>query len=393
MAQSISLLQALKSLDVKDHRAARGRRFPLSSILALTVLAMLCGATSQAAICQFAEARGPDLLKLIGIRRRRGPTPATLCRVFAGLDVEAFEAVLASWVQGRIGPEAARRVAIDGKVLRGSRDGDLPAVHLLAAFAVQAEAVVGQLRVAADTNEHKAALELLGVLPLEGTVVTGDAMFTHRDFCETIVNGGGDYVLPIKGNQATLARDVADAFEDAPDGRAGSSDDGGKPGAGTGPDGDFEVATEVDKGHGRIERRSLTTTPLLNAYLAGDWPGIGQVFRLVRVRTVAGKTTVEVVYGLTSLGPEEASAEDLLELVRSHWGIENKLHWTRDETLGEDRCRVRAGGGAAAQAFAAMRNVVSYLINQVRGGMSRAAKIREFGWQPEKALGLVTNPL
>ena len=127
------------------------------------------------------------------------------------------------------------------------------------------KAVLAQLRVDAKTNEHKAALELLGVLPLKGKVVSGDAMFTHRDVCATVIEGGGDYVLPVKENQPTLAKDIAAAFAE--------------PEAGLSPlqaarrQAEIERASEVDKGHGRVEKRSIEVTSSLGEYLGSDWPG------------------------------------------------------------------------------------------------------------------------
>ena len=117
-----------------------------------------------------------------------------------------------TWIRTRLGPADAPNLNLDGKTARGSRDGEMPGVHLVATYAPDVKAVLAQLRVDAKTNEHKAALELLGVLPIRGKVITGDAMFTHRDVCAAIIDGGGDYVLPVKDNQPTLAQDIAAAF-------------------------------------------------------------------------------------------------------------------------------------------------------------------------------------
>jgi hypothetical protein len=128
----------------------------------------------------------------------------------------------------------------------------------------------------------------------------------------------------------------------------------------------------------------LTSTLALNDYL--DWPEVGQVFRVERTRMVGGVRTTEVVYGITSLTRERADAERLLDLVRAHWGIENRLHYVRDETLGEDRCRVRKG--SAAEILAAVRNVAVYLLEGV-GAASKAAATRRLAARPGEALRLV----
>jgi predicted transposase YbfD/YdcC len=133
-----------------------------------------------------------------------------------------------------------------------------------------------------------------------------------------------------------------------------------------------------------VEYRRLTSTTMLNDYL--DWPDVGQVFELERVRIKGGKTEVEVVYGITSLKRQGASAEELMGLVRGHWGIENKLHYVRDETLGEDRCRVRKG--SAAQALAALRNVAVYLLGEV-DPKNKAAATRRLAARPEEAIALL----
>jgi predicted transposase YbfD/YdcC len=151
---------------------------------------------------------------------------------------------------------------------------------------------------------------------------------------------------------------------------------------------DTQTHSTVGKGHGRRERRTLTTTTWLNAYLR-DWPEVGQVFRLIRTRTKKGVTTTEVVYGITSLTRAEADAERLLALTRAHWGIENGLHHVRDETFREDRCRVRRGH--AGRVLASLRNVAVYLLRGT-DHPSVAAATRAMSARPDLALNLLTAP-
>jgi hypothetical protein len=155
---------------------------------------------------------------LLGFRKFRPPSRSTFSRVFAVLDVVVFEACVEESIRARVGSQRFEQIALDGKSLRGSRDGDLSAVHLLAAYAPEIQATLAQVRVDAATNEHKAALELLGVVPLKGKVVTAHAMFTHRDFCAKVREGGGDFVLPVKDNQTTLQSDIRAVFSDPPAG-------------------------------------------------------------------------------------------------------------------------------------------------------------------------------
>ncbi len=215
MTPSLSLSECFASLP--DPRSPLGRRHPLPATLGPVTVAVLCGARSLEAIAQFARDRGPGFAAALGFTRRATPCKATLSNLLRRLDIAAFERSLAAWVAGRLGPDDAREAAIDGKALRGSADGAIPGVHLLAAYAPAASAVLGQLRVDLKTNEHKAALELLGLLPLGRAVVTADAMFTHADFAAEVLAGGGDYLLPVKENRPTLLADVALAFE-APEG-------------------------------------------------------------------------------------------------------------------------------------------------------------------------------
>jgi predicted transposase YbfD/YdcC len=150
----------------------------------------------------------------------------------------------------------------------------------------------------------------------------------------------------------------------------------------------FEQFTEVDKGHGRIEKRTLTTTTWLTDYLASDWENCLQVFQIRRERRIGSKVEVEVVYGITSLSRDQADAERLLRLNRDHWGIENGLHYRRDVTLCEDASRIRKGG--AGQVMAILRNIIIYLLPR-SGQKSLPAAIRHYMFHPEKTLEIMSS--
>jgi hypothetical protein len=197
---------------IPDPRDRRGRHHPLVAVLSLTVVAMLAGCKSLEAISQFGRDHGLALAHALGFRRAKTPAKSTLSELFRVLDPAAFEAAIRVWLEAR-GATAGDHLALDGKTARGSVTATAAGVHLLAAYATEHAAVVAQLAVARSTNEHKAALRLLGVLPLAGKVVTADAMFTHADVCDTITDAGGDYVLAVKDNQAGLLADIAAVFE------------------------------------------------------------------------------------------------------------------------------------------------------------------------------------
>jgi len=308
-----SLMELLEG--IHDPRSAKGKRHPLSAILGLAVVAMLAGMTSYEAIAQYGQERGREFLYLLGFTRGRGLCKATYSRVFRRIDIADFEARISQWILGRLRPGEAPHLAIDGKTARGSRDPDTPAAHLVAAYAPDVHATVAQLRVDAKTNEHKAALELLGVLPIESKVITGDAMFTHRDTCAKIIEEGSDYIVPVKDNQPTLRANIEAVFAE--------------PEAGLSPlrvarrESEIEHASETTKGNGRVEKRTIEVTSALAEYLQSDWSGCAQVFRLTRERRIGTKTEIEVVFGVTSLARQQAGPRRLLELIRAHWGIEN----------------------------------------------------------------------
>ena len=200
-------------------------------------------------------------------------------------------------------------------------------------------------------------------ISVEGKVVTGDALYCQRRLCELIVSEGGDYLLLVKGNQKSLLEDVEFCFE--------------------GSDASYHYAETEDRHGDRWEHRRLWATDTLKDYL--DWPGHAQVIKMESVRLVKGKATRQVRYGITSLGTQ-VSAVRLLRLMRGHWSIENRLHYVRDFTMGEDGSQVRTK--SAPQVLAALRNLVLNIL-RLSGATNIAAMIRTIGWQPNGALELL----
>lgn len=210
----ISLWEALGR--VRDHRRGEGKRYPLAGLLLIAVASFLAGRRTQLGIVRWGRQLSLEALASLGITRGRVPAPSVWCEVFQGLDIASLEAALGGWViDGRApGHIAPGHIAIDGKRLRGSATAQAPGVHLLAAFSEAMDGVVGQLRVEPGSNEITAALALLKTLPLAGSVVTGDAIFTQKEICRVIVDGGGSYVFTVKDNQPALRADIALAFGD-----------------------------------------------------------------------------------------------------------------------------------------------------------------------------------
>jgi hypothetical protein len=197
--------------DVPDPRGSHGRVHPLPAVLGLVTLALLMGRTSLAGIARFGRQYGAPLAHALGFRRGKTLALSTLSRTLRALDAAALEAALARWVRSRLTTDP-ELISIDGKTLRGSRDGDIPGRHLVAAYAPAVQAVLAQVCVDAKTNEHKAALQLLGLLPLRNKIVIGDAMFCQRDVAEQVVAQGGDYVFIVKDNQPGLETDIKAGF-------------------------------------------------------------------------------------------------------------------------------------------------------------------------------------
>lgn len=205
-----TLFDALAAMP--DPRSRHGRIHPLPAVLGLVALALLMGRTSLAGISRLGRQFGTPLAHALGFRRGQTPAVSTLSRTLRRLAPEQLLEILSQWVRGRIGDTAFDHIAIDGKTLRGSRHGDIPGHHLVAAYAPTVQAVLAQVRVDAKTNEHKAALELLGILPLKGKVVTGDAMFCQRDLAKQVIEAKADYVLVVKDNQSNLEIDIRAGF-------------------------------------------------------------------------------------------------------------------------------------------------------------------------------------
>lgn len=204
---------------VPDPRRPYGWRrgyapIPLVALLQVSVAALLCGARSLYAIAQWAEERradDPALLEALGVPPGRRPCVATLHRVFKRLDVAAFEAALGLWL-AQTGVEPTDPIAVDGKTLRGIHREEMPGVHLVAAYAHQAGAILSQVQTAGQGHEMAAAKAVLAQVPLAGRLVTTDALLTQRELAQQIVAGGGDYLLPVKDNQPSLRADLEAAF-------------------------------------------------------------------------------------------------------------------------------------------------------------------------------------
>jgi predicted transposase YbfD/YdcC len=368
-----SLLAALTQ--VTDRRAARGRRYALAPVLLLMVLAKLSGEDRPSGIAHWISLRASWLITALGLKWKRTPHDATYRRLMAAaIDAGEIAEVVSHFLQAASVGDVAVLINLDGKSLRGTIPaGQTQGEHLLAAYQPEVGVVLWQVAVGSKENEISAAPRVLQAIDLTGKVVTGDAMFAQVELSRQVVEAGGDYLWTVKDNQPSVRESIETLFV--------------RGHAVGGPvEHDFQSAQTIDKGHGRLERRRLTSSSMLNEYLG--WPGLGQVFELERevIELGSQQQRHEKVYGITSLSRAEASAARLLSISRAHWGIENGLHYVRDVTFKEDATRMKSG--RAAQVLAALNNLVLGLIR--RAGFDNAAEARRwFEARPQTAVDLV----
>lgn len=338
-------------VEIVDPRLPKGLRHGLIAILCLCVVALMCGAKTPKAMANWLKNR-PDpkpFLERLGFAKPYGPSKSTLYRVLALVTVEVFITQVNRWLDDNFAPTPSadpsdlEGISVDGKTLRGSRKQGAHQTHLLSAFSHRLRRTYAQLGVDDKTNEIGVMPGLLADLVITGRVFTMDALLTQREIAQTIVKNQGDYVMIAKDNQPTLRTDIVTLFEPE------VCTPGFSP-----PPKDLRTAPTINKGHGRMEYRTLQASTALNEYL--DWPGVQQVFRLDRKTIIlkTGEVRQETVYGLTSLPSTRADAARLLQLTRAHWSIENCSHWVRDVTFGEDHSQVRKG--TLPQVMAALRN-------------------------------------
>lgn len=339
--------------EIDDPRNAKGKRHPLAAILSLCVVAMMAGAKTPKAIANWWKNRiglGPFLERL-GFTKEYGPSKSTLYLVLSMITVEQFEAKVSQWIEenwGHLpqpGQDELEGIALDGKMLRGSRKQGASQTHLLGALSHRLGFIVSQLGIDDKTNEIGAMPDFLAGLVIEGRVFTMDALLTQRDIAQTVIDGGGDYVMIVKKNQPRLYADIHELF----------AEPGAEPFV-------ADEAATTNKGHGRLEQRRLRTSLDLADF--SDWPGFQQAFILERKAIIltTGEIRQQTVYGITSLSAQQADAMRLITITRGHWGIENRAHWVRDVTFGEDLSQVRKGN--LPQMMAALRNCVINLFRR-----------------------------
>lgn len=362
---------------LSDKRKARGLRYPLAVVLVMALLAKLAGEDEPAGIAHWIALRKEFLLEALALERKTTPHAVTFSRVLGNaIEVKELEQAMQEFFSSDLHLESLAAVSMDGKVLRGTIPvGQTQGLHLLALYLPQHGVVLMQVEVEAGENEISAAPKVLKSLDLHGKVVTGDAIFAQRGLSELVIESGGEYMWKVKDNQPSLRQDIKTVFDI----------EGGKTALAVLAN-DLQSARTIDKGHGRIEERKLTVSSVLRGHQ--EWPGLEQVFQIERqvYEMTTQKSYSETHYGITSLSAEQVTAQELLSLVRNHWGIENGLHYRRDRTLKEDECRLRVG--EAARVMAILNNVVIGIV-RLAGLTNLPAARRTYDAQPQVALNLL----
>lgn len=349
---------------LEDPRSGPAKRYGLSEIIVMAICAVLCGADDWVEVADWCEDEGEWLKGFLDLPHGT-PSHDTFGDVFRVLDPDVFESCFREWIGGLVGV-VKDIIALDGKTVRGSKDGSIPPLHLVSAYATSLGLTLGQEGSAGKGNELKAVRALLDTLVLDGCIVTLDALGCQTDIAATIVDKGGDYVLAVKANQKTLSEALAESFETGDTLGWGSAD--------------VQHQTTVEKDHGRIEtRRAVLVFQIdwLPDAIRKEWPTLGAVGMIETTQEKGTTVSTDRRYFIMSRGVTKVG--DFSRAVRAHWGIES-MHWVLDVTFREDACRVRKDQAARNLSllrkitFAMLRLDTAYPKSSLRQRRARASR-------------------
>jgi len=345
--------------EIPDQRRAQGKRHDLPTLLTLAILALCCGHTSYQSMQEWCENYQEKMIQQVPFLAGHMPHSATFHRVFASLDVKVFEEVVGKWLQAIIPLEKGEGIALDGKEIHGT------GVCLVAAFAHVAKSVLFEEGTDMKGKELIIGPDVLKHITIKDHVITGDALFAQRSLCDQITKEHGGYVFRVKGNQETMEQDIRLFFNDLPFGAK------------------VQSYTTVDRWKGQIEKREVKVSSEITDYLS--WPGLTHVWWMKKMVTKDGKTSTTESVGIASL-PEKiignkVVVEEVVSYIRGHWGIETRLHRTRDVVFGEDKATIRKGH--APQTMAVLRNIVISIFHRGTVRNFKSA-MRHFAAKPDK---------
>nr|WP_225226282.1 ISAs1 family transposase [Komarekiella delphini-convector] len=346
---------------MSDPRIDRTKRHKLIDILTISICAVICGADSWVAIETYGCAKYEWLKTFLELPNGI-PSHDTFARVFALVNPQQFQECFLSWMKSIQKITIGEVVAIDGKTLRGSynKSSDQSAIQMVSAWATTNKLVLGQVKVDSQSNEITAIPELLKVLELAGCIVTIDAIGCQKEIVKLITQQSADYVITLKKNQGNLYESVEELF---------------KTGISTGFEGiKHSTYNTEETGHSRHEIRNYVMLSGIGTRLDPDsvWSKFSSVGMVESIRLLDGKTTVETRYFISSL---VSNAKEFANSIRSHWGIENSLHWILDVALREDECRIRKDN--APHNFAIIRQIAVNLLGKEKR-VKRGIKNKQF---------------
>ena len=362
-------------VDIDDPRMDRSKDHLLIDILTIAILAVICGADGWVGIETYGKAKY-DWLKTVLALPQGIPSHDTFGRVFARLDPKQLQRSFLRWVRSVSRLTEGEVIAIDGKTARRSYDqgNSKGAIHMVSAWASQNRLVLAQRKVDEKSNEITAIPELLRVLELHGCIVTIDAMGTQKSIAERIVTQGGDYILALKGNQGNLFKAVQQRFEAAAAQSLHTIDD--------------DVYDTTEAGHGRLETRRCRCLGSVEDLIDTEkWPQLTSIAMIESIRTCQDETSRKVRYYISSLAPD---AKRLATSIRTHWSVENPLHWVLDVAFREDDCRIRTGH--APENFTLLRHLALSALNQEKTAkIGMKNKRLRAGWDDEYLLKVLAG--
>lgn len=371
--QKLALVECFS--EVVDPRIERTKRHSLSDVLTLAVLAVIAGAEGWEDIEEFGHSKHGWLKHYLALENGI-PSHDTISRVFRALKPNEFNAALTEWMKTLHEQLGFQQIAIDGKTVRRSHDRSSmqAALHLVSAWSVANQWVLGQEATDAKSNEITAIPKLLQLLELKGAIVTIDAMGCQKEIARQIVEGGGDYVLAVKDNQPLLHAAIRDHFE-----HLHETDFAGC---------QVRRLTTLDEGHGRQERRTYYVTALPESLqsFGADWKKLTSIGQAINITFRDGREVADIRYFILSLPPQ---VKRFGAAVRGHWGIENSLHWTLDVTFREDESRIRKDHGP--ENFATIRRTALGLIKLDKSKGSVKKKRKRAGWNNAALLTIAQN--
>lgn len=351
-----------------DPRIERTKKHSMTDLLVISICGFICGIDNWVELEEFGEIK-KDWFKEFLELPHGIPSHDTFGRFYAALDPEEFSRCFTRWVQAIGEVTEGEVVAVDGKTLRRSFDraSSKAAIHMVSAWASKTGLVLGQVKTDAESNEIPAIPRLLEILRLEGCIVTIDAIGAQKEIVRAIIDKGAHYVISLKKNQATLHEKTEDFFKEALEERFETVP--------------HKYTEQVENDHGRLEKRRYWVTSKMDWFRErGEWAGLTSVGMVESTREVDGKTSREVRYFISSLPGD--NAEKFAGAVRSHWSVENNLHWVLDVAFDEDRSRVRKDN--APQNMAMLRHVALNLLKadtSTKVGIKTRRKMA--GWSNE----------